>query len=116
MVNIEFVNCNFLITPTGTTAPAVFVNCVFRNTVGRPAIVVQSGAFLSVKACIFYNNTNSPTTVTTAVNVTTNGTARMVNVTQQVVQYGGNGSAIYVQPRGSIQEISDTAFKQNGWG
>ena len=92
-VNIDFVNCQFVIA-AGTGAPAVFINCVFRETMGRPVIVVQGGGQVIVKASLFYNNSNS----------------------NQNAAFGGNGSAIYVQARGRVMEISDSVFMFNGNG
>ncbi len=74
---------------------------MFRETFDRPAIVVQASGSVAIRACVFFNNTY------------TGSPSPNLNVT---TSYGGAGSAVLVQPRGSITEISSTVFKWNGYG
>lgn len=89
LVNCEFVGCQFLVATPPADLPAVFINCVFRDTAGRPALVVAAGGAVVVKASLFVNNS--------AADPEAGPGAAAAG------PYGGNGSAIYVAARGSIQ-------------
>lgn len=75
------------------------MNCVFRDTLDRPAILVQPNASVSLSSCVFYNNTY---------------TSAPANSSSDL--YNGTGSAILVKPGGRIVEISNNVFKWNGYG
>ncbi|KAG2453407.1 hypothetical protein HYH02_001630 [Chlamydomonas schloesseri] len=92
-INIEFRNCHFLLSRSADANPVTFINCIFRNTVLRPVVVVTTGAAVVVRKSAFLNNTADGLVYDDC---------------------SGCGSAIHVSPRGIIQELSDTVFLANG--
>ena len=94
------------------------MNCVFRDTLDRPALVVKAGGQVIISGSLFVNNT-----YTSAPNrpppPPLGGTATIANDTAAAdALFLGAGSAIYVQPRGTISSITLSAFVNNGngWG
>ncbi|KXZ48361.1 hypothetical protein GPECTOR_28g768 [Gonium pectorale] len=104
LVNIEFVGCQLLVV-AADGQPTVLENCVFRDTLGRPAVVVAPGGALAVRSCLFLRND-------VGVAAAPGAAARSVPGSDG----GGwrNGSAIYVLPYGRLAEVRDSLFMWNG--
>ncbi|GIL93655.1 hypothetical protein Vretifemale_21055 [Volvox reticuliferus] len=111
LVGIEFVGCQIIVGDT-RNGDVLIANCVIRNTVDRPAILIRPGGRVSIQGTLFYNNTYlSPTRNASVVAAANNDSS-----TSNDNLTWGAGSAIYVMPRGAINVISDSAFVNNGNG
>lgn len=81
LINIEFRNCMVVV----SNATLGIVNCVFRDSVNRTTLVLQSGAAVTISNSLFINNSAI------------------------------NGSAIFAGPGSEVTSLSSSIFKSNGY-
>ncbi|GLI60388.1 hypothetical protein VaNZ11_002398 [Volvox africanus] len=113
LVNLEFVGCQIVVYDT-QGSNALIDNCVLRNTVDRPAILIRPGGRVSIQGTLFYNNSYLSSSWNTTAAAASNISNEAANFNSNLTW--GAGSAIYVMPRGVINVISDSAFVNNGNG
>lgn len=97
------------------------VNCVFRDTLDRPAILIRPDGRVSIQGSLFFNNTfvsrnrssSNQLSVGNAISASNNSSGDSSNDSDL---FWGAGSAIYVMARGVIEAIEASAFVRNGNG